>query len=50
MTVTEPTAYQLLVLAALQDKPMYAGTVSPKVIVKRRSLNRRQRASRKANR
>lgn len=50
MTTTEPTAYQGTILVALQDRPMYLGTVSPKVIAKRRGLNRRQKASRKANR
>lgn len=47
---SEPTTYQLIVLAAMQDKPMYTGTVTSKVKASRRSLNGRQKASRKANR
>ena len=47
---TEPTTAQLQILAALQTRPMYAGTVTAKVKASRRSLNSRQKASRRANR
>lgn len=50
MTPTGPSVYQGTILVALQDRPMYLGTVSPKVKAARRGLNKRQKASRKANR
>lgn len=50
MIESKPSSYQLAILAALQWRPMYFGTVSQKVIAKRRALGKRQRASRKANR
>lgn len=51
-SVKEDTEYQKAVLLALNTtgRHVYAGTVRPNVKAKRRSLGRRQRASRKANR
>lgn len=50
--VKETSAYAKAVLFALNrlQKHVYAGTVRKNVKAKRRSLNRRQKASRKANR
>ncbi len=50
--VVENTSYQKAVLLALnlKGKHVYAGTVRPNVKAKRRSLGRRQKASRVANR
>ncbi len=50
--VKEDTEYQKAVLLALnlKGKHVYAGTVRPNVKAKRRSLNKRQDQSRKANR
>lgn len=47
---TGPTAWGFAILGALQAKHVYEGTVSPAVKAKRRSLGRRQKASRRANR
>jgi hypothetical protein len=46
----EPTQYQLTILQALQQRPIYYGTVPQNVIDKRRVKNKMQKASRKANR
>lgn len=46
----EPSDYQLVVLAALQRKPMYEGTVPERVVAKRRAANKRARAARRLNR
>jgi hypothetical protein len=46
----EPTQYQLTILQALQQKPIYFGTVEQHVIAKRRIKNKMAKASRKANR
>lgn len=48
--IEEPTQYQLMMLHALQGKPLYYGTVEPHVIAKRRVKNKMQKASRRANR
>jgi hypothetical protein len=50
--VVETSAYAKAVLFALNtlQKHVYAGTVRKNVKAKRRALNRRQKASRKANR
>lgn len=42
--------YQKTILAGLQDKPVYAGTVSPAEKTRRRKANKVARASRKRNR
>lgn len=47
---TMPSAYELSILTALQDKPMYQGTASANAVAARRSLGKRQKASRRANR
>jgi hypothetical protein len=44
------TPYQLAILAGLQGKQVYRGTVSAATKAKRRSKTSRQKASRKANR
>jgi len=43
-------SYSRTILGALQGKHIYGGTVSKQAIAKRRSLTRRQKASRRANR
>ena len=50
--MTQPTkpTYQHWVLAALQYKPMYWGSVPPEEIAKRRAKNKVAKKSRKANR
>jgi hypothetical protein len=50
--MTESTSYQKAMLFALNvlGKHVYGGTVSLKAKARRRSLSRRQKASRKANR
>lgn len=47
---TPPGPYQLAMLLALQDRPQYQGTASAKAVASRRSLGKRQKASRRANR
>lgn len=46
----EVSPYQLAILAGLQGKQVYGGTVSAATKAKRRSKTERQKASRKANR
>lgn len=48
--MTEDGAYQKVILAALQTKPMYQGTVPDEVVAKRRAANKVARASRRKNR
>lgn len=50
MTDTKPTAYSLRILAALQKRPMYHGTVPKHVKARRRSQALVAKASRKVNR
>jgi hypothetical protein len=50
VNATEPTQFQKLVLAGLQSKPVYEGTVDPAVKAERRRANRVARKSRKINR
>lgn len=45
-----PSQVALSFLKALQDRPLYMGTVSAKVKAKRRAANRVARASRRQNR
>lgn len=42
--------YSRTILAALQDKPVYQGTVPAKETARRRAANKVARASRKADR
>jgi len=42
--------YQLRILAALQGKPMYLGTVPAAVKARRRKANKAARAARRVNR
>lgn len=46
----EPNPFQLTVLRALQGKHIYAGTVAPDEIAKRRAKNKAARVSRRRNR
>lgn len=52
--MTEPTAYQIRILGALQAKAdhgqIYMGTVSAKTIARNRAANRVARRSRRINR
>lgn len=49
--MTEPTAYELAILGALQRLPhIYYGTVPASVKARRRAANRRARQSRRINR
>lgn len=50
ITDTEPHAYQLAILAALQDKPVYQGSVHVDVIARRRARNKAARRARRARR
>lgn len=54
MTNDIPNAYETNwardILAALQGKHVYGGTVPEHVVAKRRARNKQARASRKANR
>ena len=45
-----PTSYALMILGALQKKPMYAGTVPTHVKAHRRAAGRVAKQSRKVNR
>jgi len=45
-----PNSYQLVMLQALQSKPMYLGTVSYVEIQRRRAANKIAKQSRKRNR
>lgn len=47
---TLPSMYQLVILEALQERQMYAGTASPYKVRARRAKNRVAKQSRKANR
>ena len=49
---TEPTRYQRSILGALNQtgKHIYAGTVSAKVVARRRAANKVARQSRRVNR
>lgn len=42
--------YQMAILAALQAKPMYLGTVAPATKARRRKAGKAARAARRANR
>lgn len=48
--MTEPTAYALAILMALQSKPVYRGTVPAATAAKRRAKNKVARKSRVVNR
>lgn len=50
MSSEGPTPLQVIYLAALQSKHVYAGTVSWAEKRRRRAANKRARLSRKANR
>lgn len=50
MPETAPTTYQLQILRALQNRPVYGGTVSLDTIVTNRVRNRVARKSRRINR
>jgi hypothetical protein len=41
-----PNHWALMILAAMQDKPMYAGTVPAAIVARRRAKNRRARKAR----
>lgn len=45
-----PDPYSLAILAGLQYKPLYPGTVSPEEKARRRARGKRQRAARRAGR
>ncbi len=45
-----PSLYQLMILSALQQKPMYMGTVPGPIKARRRAKNRVARQSRRSNR
>lgn len=45
-----PTNYQTTILRSLQGKNLYAGTVDPVEVKRRRAANKRARAQRKKNR
>ncbi len=47
---TVPSLYQVTILAALQDRQMYAGTVPAHVKARRRAQGRVAKHSRKVNR
>lgn len=49
-TLRPMDAYQLRILAALQAKPMYLGTVAPAEKARRRKANKAARAARKVAR
>lgn len=49
-TRTPLERFQLAILAALQSKPMYLGTVPPKDIARNRAANKAARIARRANR
>jgi hypothetical protein len=44
------TAYQLLILTALQGRPMYLGSVRPAEVARRRVKAKLARAARRLNR
>ncbi|HUX70851.1 MAG TPA: hypothetical protein VMV41_10105 [Cellulomonadaceae bacterium] len=50
MSTTESTPFQKRILFALQDRPLYGGTVPAHVIAKRRAAGKVAKASRKQNR
>lgn len=45
-----PPRYHLDILFALQQKPMYQGTASPKTVARNRAANKAARIARRANR
>lgn len=45
-----PGRYQRAILAGLQRRPLYAGTVPPAVVARRRRANKAARVARRANR
>lgn len=45
-----PSTYQLVMLLAIQRKPMYLGTVSQAEIDRRRAASKRARLQRRTNR
>jgi hypothetical protein len=49
-TTPAPGRYQLMILTALQDKPMYMGTVSYAEKLKRRARGKRAKLTRKRQR
>lgn len=50
MSETAPTSYQLLILRALQNRPVYGGTADWDTVTTRRLRNRVARKSRRINR
>ncbi|GAB2906777.1 hypothetical protein GCM10027047_01250 [Rhodococcus aerolatus] len=48
--VRPPTAYERMILAGLQARQVYGGTVDPVTVAERRARNRVARASRRINR
>lgn len=46
----ESSAYEFAIMAALQDKPVYQGSVHPDVVARRRAKNRAARRARRADR
>lgn len=50
LTATVPSRYSVAILAALQVKPIYHGTVPADTKAARRAANKRARAARRANR
>lgn len=47
---TGPSAFQRVILGALQGRHLYAGTVPPAEVRRRRAANKQARQSRRANR
>lgn len=50
LAITIPSRYSVAILAALQAKPIYHGTVSADTKAARRAANKRARAARRVNR
>ena len=51
MVITEPSGYEMMILRGLQTKQhLYAGTVEPAQIDRRRARNKVARISRRINR
>lgn len=50
LDAAQPSRYQTAILGGLQPKHVYAGTVPPAVVARRRAANKVARASRRHNR
>lgn len=48
--MNEPTRSQKVILSALQDRPIYGGTVAKDTIERRRAANKVAKRSRRKNR